>query len=232
MIKLIVEKSLHQGTSWIRDLILGGQDGLVNVLGIILGVTAANGTHPVIVAASLAAAFAEAVSMGAVNYTSTLAERDHYEKEKKTELWEIENRPGEEKGEVYEIYKAKGFKGEALNKVVEIITEDKEVWASVMMAEELHFQEVKTDKLIGSSFLVGASTVMGSIIPVLPYFVFQPGRALVYSLILSGAVLFGVGVYKAKTYVGSWWKSGLQMLVIGMGAALIGFIIGKIFKVD
>lgn len=52
------------------------------------------------------------------------------------------------------------------------------------------------------------------------------------SLILSGAVLFGVGVYKAKTYVGSPWKSGFQMLVIGMGAAIVGFIIGKIFRID
>lgn len=225
-------KSLHQGDSWIRDLILGGQDGLVNVLGIILGVTAANGTHPVIVAASLAAAFAEAVSMGAVNYTSTLAERDHYEKEKKTELWEIENRPEEEKREIYEIYRAKGFKDPVLTKIVEIITSDKEVWATAMMEDELHFQEINTNKLIRSSLLVGISTVIGSVIPVLPYFVFQPERAIIYSLVFSGAVLFGVGVYKAKTYVGSWWKSGFQMLVIGMGAALIGFIIGKLFRID
>lgn len=225
-------KNLHQYSSWIRELILGGQDGLVNVLGIILGVTAANGTHPVIVAASLAAAFAEAVSMGAVNYTSTLAERDHYEKERQTELWEIENRPEEEKEEVRSIYAKKGFAGEELDKVVDVITKDKRVWANMMMTDELHFQEVKTDKLIRSSFLVGVSTVIGSVIPVIPYFVFQPERALFISLFISALVLFGVGVYKAKTYVGSWWKSGMQMLVIGMGAALIGFIIGKIFKVD
>lgn len=215
-----------------RDLILGGQDGLVNVLGIILGVTAANGTHPVVVAASLAAAFAEAVSMGAVNYTSTIAERDHYNKERETELWEIENRPDEEKQEIRDIYAKKGFKGKDLENVVGVITKDKDVWANIMMEDELHFQEIKTEKLLSSSFWVAASTVVGSIIPVTPFFIFQPREALPISLILSGVVLFGVGVYKAKTYVGSWWKSGSQMLLIGMGAAIIGFIIGKIFKVD
>lgn len=225
-------KRIHQYNSWIRELILGGQDGLVNVLGIILGVTAASGAHPIIVAASLAAAFAEAVSMGAVNYTSTLAERDHYQKERETELWEIENRPEEEKEEVRTIYAKKGFKGEELDKVVDVITKDKNVWANMMMADELHFQEVNTDKLLRSSLMVGASTVLGSIIPVLPYFIFQPEKALIYSLVLSGIVLFGVGVYEAKTYVGSWWKNGIQMLLIGMGAAVIGFIIGKIFHVD
>ncbi len=225
-------KARHQTNSWIRELILGGQDGLVNVLGIILGVSAANGTHPVIVAASLAAAFAEAVSMGAVNYTSTIAERDHYKKEKETELWEIENHPDEERREIHDIYLKKGFAGDDLDKVVEIITKDKEVWANIMMADELHFQEVNTDKLIRSSVLVGVATVLGSLVPVVPYFIFQPVTALPISLILSGIVLFGVGIYKAKTYVGSWWKSGLQMFVIGMGAAVIGFIIGTVFKID
>jgi predicted membrane protein (TIGR00267 family) len=227
-----VVKSLHQKNSWIRDLILGGQDGLVNVLGIILGVTAANGTHPVIVAASLAAAFAEAVSMGAVNYTSTLAERDHYAKEKNTEYWEIEHEPDEEREEIRAIYSAKGFKGRNLEMVVNTITQNKDNWAKVMMDEELKLQEVRTDRIFSSSFLVGFSTVVGSIIPVLPYFVFQPNQALPISLVLSSVVLFSVGVYKAKTYVGNWWKSGLQMLLIGMGAAIIGFIIGKFFRVD
>lgn len=50
-----------------------------------------------------------------------------------------------------------------------------------------------------------------------------------FSLAVSGLVLFGVGAYKAKTYVGSWWKSGLQMLLIGTGAAIVGFLIGLIF---
>jgi predicted membrane protein (TIGR00267 family) len=197
-----------------------------------LGVTAANGTHPVIVAASLAAAFAEAVSMGAVNYTSTLADKDHYDKEKKTEYEEIENVPDEERKEVYEIYAKKGFKGGELDKVVEIITKDKNVWVNIMMEEELRLQEINTDKLLKSSLLVGISTVIGSIIPVFPFFIFQPVHALPLSLALSGVVLFGVGVYKAKTYIGSWWKSGLQMFLIGMGAAVIGFIIGKIFHID
>lgn len=225
-------KNLHQYSSWIRELILGGQDGLVNVLGIVLGVTAANGSHPVIVAASMAAAFAEAVSMGAVNFTSTMAERDHYEKERQTELWEIDNRPEEEKREVREIYAKKGFKGADLDSVVGVITKDRDVWANMMMEDELHFQEIKTDKLLRSSILVGISTVIGSVIPVLPFFILQPKEALPISLVVSAAVLFGVGVYEAKTYVGNAWKSGLQMLLIGMGAAAIGFIIGKIFKVD
>jgi len=45
---------------------------------------------------------------------------------------------------------------------------------------------------------------------------------------LSAIILFAVGAYKALTLVGSWWSSGLQMLVIGMASALAGYAIGVV----
>ncbi|MEA2783808.1 MAG: hypothetical protein QOK29_5406, partial [Rhodospirillaceae bacterium] len=53
--------------------------------------------------------------------------------------------------------------------------------------------------------------------------------ALVLAIVLSGLVLFGVGVYSAVTLVGDWRKSGAKMLLIGLGAAGIGFLIGNLF---
>ncbi len=60
----------------LRDIILGGQDGLVNVLGISLGLFAAHSPTRIILIAGLAAGFSEAVSMGAVAYTSARADRE------------------------------------------------------------------------------------------------------------------------------------------------------------
>ena len=40
----------HRQTNWLRDIILGGQDGLVNILGIILGVIAGGGSRTVLLA--------------------------------------------------------------------------------------------------------------------------------------------------------------------------------------
>src|SRR5260370_27873281 len=62
----------------LRDIILGGQDGLVNVLGLVLGVAAATAQLRIILAAALAATFSESIAMGGVVYTSALAERDYY----------------------------------------------------------------------------------------------------------------------------------------------------------
>src|SRR5574342_1046426 len=90
----------HHGTFHLSDVILGGQDGLVNVLGVILGVAAATSDSRIVIAAGLAATFAESISMGAVAYTSKLAEHDHYRSEVERERREIREMPEAEAQEV------------------------------------------------------------------------------------------------------------------------------------
>jgi VIT1/CCC1 family predicted Fe2+/Mn2+ transporter len=69
-------KPSHNKKIRLRDIILGGQDGLVNVLGISLGLFAAHATVRVILIAGLAAGFSEAISMGAVAFTSARADKE------------------------------------------------------------------------------------------------------------------------------------------------------------
>lgn len=223
---------VHTTSDWLRDVILGGQDGLVNVLGIVLGVSAANGSPHILIAASLAAAFAEAVSMGAVAYTSTLAQRDHYQKEMDREKYEVENMPEKEAEEIRKIYASKGFTGELLEKIVNKITSDKEIWVKIMMGEELNLQPVDTTAILKSSLTVGVAALIGSFVPIVPYLLLSRSQAMSISLIISTVALFFVGVYEAKTYVGSWWKNGLQLALIGMSAAFAGYFIGRLFQVQ
>src|ERR671937_647952 len=83
----------HHRASALSDVILGGQDGLVNVLGVILGVAAATQDAHIVLVAGLAATFAESVSMGAVAYTSTLADADLYESERAREYRHVHQSP-------------------------------------------------------------------------------------------------------------------------------------------
>src|SRR5580693_5180761 len=108
----------HRQTNWLRDVILGGQDGLVNILGIILGVIAGGGSNTVLLATGFAAAITESISMGAVGYTSAVAERDYYQAERDREEAEIDATPEAERQEIRDIYAAKGFSGELLDRVV------------------------------------------------------------------------------------------------------------------
>ena len=94
--------------SRIRDFILGGQDGLVNVLGVVLGVATATSDAKIVLIAALAAAFAESVSMGAVAYTSFKAEKEYYLSEVAREKREIKEVPLAEKKEIEDIYRKFG----------------------------------------------------------------------------------------------------------------------------
>ena len=58
----------HRQVNWLRDVILGGQDGLVNILGIVLGVIVGGGSKTVLLAAGFAAAITESISMGAIGF--------------------------------------------------------------------------------------------------------------------------------------------------------------------
>jgi predicted membrane protein (TIGR00267 family) len=216
----------------LRDIILGGQDGLVNVLGLVLGVAAATAHAQVIIVAGLAATFAESIAMAGVAYTSALADRDYYRAQLEREKREIDEVPEIEKAEVREIFREKGLKGELLERVVQEITSDRQVWLDVMMRDELHLTPVVERGMAWRSFVTGISTFIGSLIPLVPFFFLPVVPAAFVAVPLAAVVLFGVGFYKAKTLVGNPYISGLEMLIIGMLSALAGYLIGRILHVS
>ena len=219
----------HRQVNWLRDVILGGQDGLVNILGIILGVIAGGGSNTVLVAAGFAAAITESISMGAVGYTSSVSQRDYYRAEREREEAEVETMPEAERQEIREIYAAKGFSGELLDQVVDTITANRERWVATMMGEELHLQPVERADIFRSAIVITIATLIGHLIPLLPFLWLDRTPALILAIALSAVVLFGVGVYSAVTLVGDWRTMGLKMVAIGLGAAAVGFLIGRLF---
>ncbi|HTX79682.1 MAG TPA: VIT1/CCC1 transporter family protein [Longilinea sp.] len=220
----------HRKASGLSDIILGGQDGLVNVLGVILGVAAATSDPRIVIVAGLAATFAESVSMGAVAYTSTLADADYYEAEREREFRHINEVPSLETNEVREIYERKGFKGELLDRIVNTITANKDVWVAVMMSEELQLTPTDRKQAIRSALVVGLAAIIGSLIPLAP-FVFLPViQSMWVAVLLTAVVLFAVGAYKARIMVGHPAKSGLEMALIGTLSALVGYAVGALLK--
>jgi predicted membrane protein (TIGR00267 family) len=224
-----------EGNISLRDIILGGQDGLVNVLGLLLGIAVASGDLRIILAGGFAGAFAESISMAAVAYTSKRAEQSRYEGELERERKEIREKPQEEKEEIRKLYAQKGFSGKLLDEVVEKITSDEKVWLDEMVKSELGLIPVENERVFASSAVVGLAAVVGSLIPLVP-FLLQPllqisiGQAILFSLTLSALILFAVGAYKAKMTIGDWKRSGVEIAVIGIVSALIGYSVGLFFK--
>jgi predicted membrane protein (TIGR00267 family) len=220
----------HKTVNRLSDIILGGQDGLVSILGLLLGLSAATSSTKIVIAGGLATIFAETLSMTAVAYTSRMADRDHYRAEREREIMEVKETPDIERQEVADIYSAKGFNGRLLTEIVDHITSDEKLWIDTMMKEELNLLPVVKKDVYQYSITVGASTFTGAILPLIPFFFLHIHPALVVAMILSVVILAAVGAYKAVMTLGKPIKSAIQMVLIGMGAAFAGYLIGLLFK--
>lgn len=213
------------------EVILGGQDGLVNVLGIILGLAAATSSNHIVLVAGLAATFAESISMAAVAYTSKIAEADYYKSEYEREQKEIEEIPLIKKREVFELYERYGFAEKELNLVVEKIVSNNRLWIDILMENKLRLEPINRADVLPMAVIVGLSAVAGSVVPLIPFFFLPIAQAVITSLMISATALFFVGVYKAKKIAEhNVLKQGLEMMVIGMTAAIVGYAIGTIFQ--
>jgi predicted membrane protein (TIGR00267 family) len=221
----------HRRASWLSDVILGGQDGLVNVLGVILGIAAASRSERLVLVAGLAAAFAESVSMAAVAYTSSVAAGDYYRGERAREYRHVDAVPELERAEIRDIYARKGFDGELLDRIVETITKNKDVWVAVMMTEEHGLADTSKRASLRSAWIVGVASLVGSLVPLLPFLFAAVTPAAIAAVLLSAAALFAMGAYKAAATVGHPVKSGVELACIGTISALLGYGIGSVFNV-
>jgi VIT1/CCC1 family predicted Fe2+/Mn2+ transporter len=221
----------HRQAAELSDVILGGQDGLVNVLGVVLGVAAATSDTRIVLAAGMAATFAESVSMAAVAYTSRLADSAFYQSEREREYRHVHLVPAIERQEIREIYENKGFEGDLLDQIVDTITADKDTWVGVMMTEEHGLAPTNRRRAIRSSLIVGLAAIIGSLIPLMPFMVLPVQEGIWSSIVLGALTLFAVGAYKARATVGNVGRSGLEMAIIGTLSAIVGYVVGLLFRV-
>jgi vacuolar iron transporter family protein len=220
----------HGNGGKLADIILGGQDGVVNTLGLLLGLAAATTDSKIIIAGGLAATAAETLSMAAVAYTSKMAERDHYLAERQRESSEVDEFPKIEEAEVREIYASRGLKGKLLEDMVGHVTANKERWVDMMMRDELNLIPVSIPDVREFAITVSISTLIGALIPVAPFIFLDVKTAIIASLTVSAVTLAAVGVYKARAMLGNPFKSATQMVLIGMSAAVAGYLVGHFIK--
>lgn len=220
----------HKRGGFLREAVFGMEDGLITSLGIVAGFTGASVSNFIIIFAGVLELFAGSISMAAGTYLSVKSEREFYNSERAREKREMEELTEVERQEIRDIYKARGFKGKDLETVVKVITSDKKTWLDVMMSEELGLAEpYATPKK--SALFMAVFYVIGSIIPLTPYFFINAvEEALPIAIFLTIAALFGFGVWKSTFTKKNWLRSGLEMVLVGMGAATAGYFIGTLFK--
>jgi VIT1/CCC1 family predicted Fe2+/Mn2+ transporter/rubrerythrin len=223
------EKWHVTGGGWIGQAIYGVNDGLGAAFGVVSGVagaTAANSEF--ILLSGLAVAVASALSMGSGAYLATKSEREVYEAEVEKEKREIEEHPEEEKEELELFYQLKGFSPDESKKMAAKLAEQPEQFLKTLAHEELGLSEKSFPNQWTSAFSATVSTALGAIIPVIPFIFWSGMEALVISFIISTAAHFAVGASKVLVTGRSWLKSGTEMTLVGLGEAIVTYLIGML----
>jgi vacuolar iron transporter family protein len=219
---------------YLGEFVYGGIDGSVTTFAVVAGAAGAGLDASIVIILGFANLIADGFSMSVGSYLSNKSELQNYEKHKKIEYWEVEHMPEREKGEIREIYAAKGFEGELLEKAVEVITADKDRWVDVMMKEELEM--IPSAK---SPFAMGAVTffsfLLVGLIPLLAYIydyltVAELNRKFLISSVLTGFAFVGIGLLKSFVTQTPRWKGILETLFLGASAAVLAYFVGNVLE--
>jgi len=213
-------------SSAVRDFVFGFGDGVNTSLGIAAGVGGADASSNIIILAALVAMFTGAKAMAVQNYLAVKSHRELLKSEIDREIWEIENKPEDERQEIEDIYKAKGFSGKDLEMIVNKITSDKKVWLDTMLNEELNLNLEIAGHPLKSALRMFVSFLVGGILPIIPFFFAEGYVPLFIAIGISLSTSFVVGAVKSKMAKTSIIKGGIEMAGLGTGIALIGFGIG------
>lgn len=220
-----LEPHLNESSS-MRDFVFGFGDGVNTSLGIAAGVGGAAVSSDIIILAALVAMFTGAKAMAVQNYLAVKTQRELLNSEIARENWEIANKPDDERKEIEDIYRAKGFSGKDLEMIVNKITSDKKVWLDTMLTEELNLNLEIAGHPIKSAFRMFGAFLVGGILPIIPFFFAAGLTPLLIAIGISITASFIVGAIKSRMANTSLIKGGIEMAGLGTGIALIGYGIG------
>jgi len=231
-----VSQRLEEGVpqSYLKDMVYGGIDGTITTFAVVAGVVGADLSAGIVVILGLANLIADGFSMAVSNFLGTRAEQQFLHMIRKDEENEIDLIPEGEREEVRQIYAAKGFEGELLEQVVEVITSDEKVWVDTMLMEEhgLLLQGPEPGKAAWWTFV---AFLVAGIVPVAPFIinlVVDGGipSPFLWSSVATAATFFAIGVFKARVVGGNKIKAGIETVAVGGMAAILAYGVGWLLR--
>ena len=112
--------------------------------------------------------------------------------------------------------------------VVEALSRDRHRWVDFMMRFELGLEKPDSSRAPASALTIGASYIVGGLIPLLPYMLVRDiGDALTASIVLTLVALAVFGGVKGWLTGGRALRSALQTVVIGGIAGAVAFLIAR-----
>jgi vacuolar iron transporter family protein len=213
--------------NWLRAAVLGANDGIVSVAGIVIGVAGATTSRGPIFTAGLAGLVAGAVSMALGEYVSVSSQRDSEHAQIAQEKRELAATPEAELTELTALYEAKGLSAATARTVAVELTSHNALAAH--LEAELHIDPASIPNPMHAAGASAASFVAGALLPMLAIMLPPAGWrvpvtyfAVLIALGLTGALSARLG--------GSDVRRAVLRVVIG-GALGLAFTygIGRLF---
>lgn len=214
--------------SYLRDWVYGGIDGAVTTFAIVAGVVGADLSTRVVLILGAANLLADGFSMAAANYSGTKAEIEEYEHVKRLEERHVAQAPDGEREEIRQIFAGKGFDGQQLEEVVEVITARKETWIETMMVEEHGLSPVMRSPMRAAMATFAAFLICG-LVPILPFAIGLEASVLA-STVATGLTFFAIGSLRSRWSPSPWWRNGSETAAIGLLAAGVAYLVGDVLR--
>jgi vacuolar iron transporter family protein len=213
---------------FLRNVVYGFNDGLTANFGLVAGVIGATATqqHDLIIVAGVAGVIADALSMGASGYLAAKSEQEVYAHEIAMERDEIAMMPEVERDELALIYEAKGIPRDSAMEMATQVMADPERMLAEKVQEELGIGEAHASPL-REGWVTGLATAFGAVIPVFPFFFWEGPTALIVSFTGSMLSHWLVGAARSVFTGRSVFRSGMDMFVVGLGVAVVGYFVGE-----
>jgi VIT1/CCC1 family predicted Fe2+/Mn2+ transporter len=220
-----------KSSDFLTDIVIGMSDGLTVPFALAAGLSGAVDSASIVTTAGIAEIVAGSIAMGLGGYLAGMTEKEHYEAELKREYDEVERVPDREKEEIREVFEGYGLSTEAQEIVVECISRDKDKWVDFMMRFELGLEKPNPNRARNSALTIGASYIIGGIIPLSPYFIVEnPVDGLINSAAITLVALFFFGYFKSKITDQNPIIGALKVASIGAAAATAAFLVAKLFQ--
>jgi VIT1/CCC1 family predicted Fe2+/Mn2+ transporter len=214
--------------NYLRDWIYGGIDGSITTFAVVSGVVGARLSPWIILVMGFANLVADGFSMAASNFLGTKAEHEDFKRLEAIEYRHIEQAPQGEREEVRQIFQRKGFAGEDLSQLVDLITADRDRWVKTMLTEEYGLPMEVRSPWLAATTTFSAFLICG-LVPLLPYLL-KAGDPLTLSVLLTGFTFFVIGSIKSRWSTAPWWRSGLSTLAVGAIAASLAYVVGLLLR--
>ena len=211
----------------IREVVFGAQDGLLSILTLMTSVAVADVGNTTVLIAGLAGLLTGMISMSTGAYLGSKASQDLQKAEIANEAKELQEHPAEELAELVVLYQREGLSFEEARKLSEHVASDKDLWLRTLVEKELGFSAEMTTNPLKDAFSMGAAFLAGGIVPILPYFFTDGALAISVSIPIALLGLFLVGMGKGRVVHKNPFFQGLEVLVIGAGAAAVGYGLGE-----